>query len=288
MSFRQIDNASIYPVAMKTLSKGVSRILAGEIGIECNKDGPVRPVGQLRKLFMCQMDSKGATGIYKTRLPKNRQIEQAFYQNHIGIISDYAPCEQAALGARKKSVGKSSAANAASIKIDRATPIKARKHDAAIEGILALMHKSELQQQFDRISQPGHVAIKHSSGGVSDGELFDQFGVMHSAAVKAIDCLGMAAELLLIKVDRFCKSFIVSKLRLAELLLQMGKSFMEREIQGKLDKADEVAAPAAAVAIEKILCGIDVEGRVILRMQGTQTDELLASSDGARRPVMLP
>jgi hypothetical protein len=184
-------------------------------------------------------------------------------------------------------MGESSAANVASIQIDRTTSIKAGKHDTTIEGILALMHKAKLMQSFSRISQPVHVSIEHSSGSVSDGELFDQFGVLHSAIVKIVDGLGMAAELLLIKVDGFSKSVIISELRLGELLLQIGKSFTEREIQGKLDKAYEVAALAAAVAIEKILGGIDVEGRAVLRMQGAQSHELMASPDRARRPVML-
>src|SRR3990172_10833198 len=108
------------------------------------------------------MNSKSASGIDKARLPEDSQIKETFDQNHIGMISDRVPGVQAALGAWKKAVGRS-AANAATIQIDRATPIKARKHDAAIEGILALMHEAELQQPLDRISQPGHVAIEHSS-----------------------------------------------------------------------------------------------------------------------------
>ena len=61
---------------------------------------------------------------------------------------------------------------------------------------------------------------------------------------------------------------------------------MEREIEGKLDKANEVAAAAAAVAVEDILGGIDVEGWVSVRMQRTQADELLMSADGSCRPAM--
>ena len=178
------------------------------------------------------------------------------------------------------------AANTAAIQIDRATPIKTGEDDATIEGILALMDEPELQQEIGRITQPGHVAIEHSSGGVSDRELFDQFGIMHATAVKVIQCLGMAAELLLIKVDSFSKSFILPRLGQAELLFQVNKSFTKREIQRKLDEANEVAATAAAVAVEDILGGIDVEGRVSFRMQGTQADELLMSADGSCRPVM--
>jgi hypothetical protein len=40
----------------------------------------------------------------------------------------------------------------------------------------------------------------------------------------------------------------------------------ERQIEEELDKADQVAAAAAAVAVEQILSGIDVEGRTSLWM----------------------
>jgi hypothetical protein len=40
--------------------------------------------------------------------------------------------------------------------------------------------------------------------------------------------------------------------------------FAERQIEEELDKADQVAAPAAAVAVEQIFGGVDVEGRVCL------------------------
>ncbi|MGD0310549.1 MAG: hypothetical protein ABSC02_14835 [Acidobacteriota bacterium] len=138
-----------------------------------------------------------------------------------------------------------------------------------IEGILALMDEPELHQEIGWIAQPGHVAIEHSSGGVPDRELFDQFGIMHAAAVQVIHTLGMAAELLLVKVDSFPKSFILPRLGQTEMLFQVNKSLTKREIQQKLDEANEVAATAAAVAVEDILGGIDIEGRVSFRMQGT-------------------
>ena len=40
----------------------------------------------------------------------------------------------------------------------------------------------------------------------------------------------------------------------------------ERQIEEELDKADQVAAPAAAVAVEQVLGGIDVEGRTSFLM----------------------
>ena len=46
-----------------------------------------------------------------------------------------------------------------------------------------------------------------------------------------------------------------------QFLLEMRHRLAERQIEEELDKADQVAAAAAAVAVEQILGGIDVEGR---------------------------
>jgi hypothetical protein len=40
----------------------------------------------------------------------------------------------------------------------------------------------------------------------------------------------------------------------------------ERQIEEELDKADQVATAAAAVPVEQILSGVDVEGRTSLWM----------------------
>jgi hypothetical protein len=52
-----------------------------------------------------------------------------------------------------------------------------------------------------------------------------------------------------------------------------------------LYKADEIAAYAAAMAIEEILGGIYIERRPALAMQGTQSDKLLAIANRPRSPV---
>jgi len=52
-----------------------------------------------------------------------------------------------------------------------------------------------------------------------------------------------------------------------------------------LDKTNEVAALAAAMAVEQILVGVDIEGRTRIAVQGTQADELLPAGGGARCPV---
>jgi hypothetical protein len=48
--------------------------------------------------------------------------------------------------------------------------------------------------------------------------------------------------LLLTEVDRFSKSLVLSRRGQTELFLQMSACFVNRQMQGKLDKAKGVAA----------------------------------------------
>ena len=57
-------------------------------------------------------------------------------------------------------------------------------------------------------------------------------------------------------------------------------------MQRKFHKANQVAAPPAAVAVEQILASIDVEGGTGFLMQGTESDELGASPGAVPGPVV--
>ena len=54
---------------------------------------------------------------------------------------------------------------------------------------------------------------------------------------------------------------------------------------GDLDKTNQVAALATAVAVEQILAGVDVERRTSVAVQGTKPDELLLPCRRASCPV---
>jgi hypothetical protein len=54
----------------------------------------------------------------------------------------------------------------------------------------------------------------------------------------------------------------------------------------KLGKAYQVATLAAAVTIEQVFERVDIERGAGLGMQGTEPDELGASSSGASAPVV--
>jgi hypothetical protein len=57
---------------------------------------------------------------------------------------------------------------------------------------------------------------------------------------------------------------------------------------GQLDKAKEIAALAATVTVKEIFAVIDIERRAGFRMQGTESDELVAVSGGPGGPMLLP
>jgi hypothetical protein len=55
-----------------------------------------------------------------------------------------------------------------------------------------------------------------------------------------------------------------------------------------LDKANEIAALAATVAVKEIFVGVDIEERPGLRVQGTESNELGAVACRPGSPILLP
>jgi hypothetical protein len=72
------------------------------------------------------------------------------------------------------------------------------------------------------------------------------------------------------------------------LLLEVGEALAEGQTAGQLDKANQIAALAAAVAVEEIFAGVDIERRLGFRVQGTESDELGAVAGGPGDPILLP
>src|SRR5438105_7064890 len=66
------------------------------------------------------------------------------------------------------------------------------------------------------------------------------------------------------------------------------EALAEGQLAGQLDKAQEIAALAATVAVEEIFAGVDIERRAGFRVQGTESDELGAVASRPGNPVLLP
>jgi len=55
---------------------------------------------------------------------------------------------------------------------------------------------------------------------------------------------------------------------------------------GQLDKANDIPTPAAAMTVEEIFVGIDIERRLSFLMQWAESDELGVVTRGLCNPVL--
>ena len=109
---------------------------------------------------------------------------------------------------------------------------------------------------------------------------------MQSAPVEIAQCFGVVIELLPIESGSRLKHGGSIDYR-SSLRIEIGEALAERQPARQLDKANQVSALSAAVAVEDILARVDIERGLGLLVQRTESDELGA----ARRmtsPVMLP
>ncbi len=72
------------------------------------------------------------------------------------------------------------------------------------------------------------------------------------------------------------------------LLLKIGKALAKRQVLRQLDEANQIAALAAAVAVEEILAGVDIEGRPGFGVQRTESHELGPVTRRPGDPILLP
>ena len=84
---RQIDNSHAQTGMAESLRQSAGCVSSCRIGIEGNPHGAVGPLGQLRQLRRGQVNAEGAAGVAKAGLPKHRQIEQTFDQNHVRVMA---------------------------------------------------------------------------------------------------------------------------------------------------------------------------------------------------------
>src|SRR5205085_6519995 len=126
-----------------------------------------------------------------------------------------------------------------------------------------------------------------STGGIADAQFLDRGGIVQSAVFQILQRLGVAIELLLIKSGGCVKHGGRIGWR-STVLLEVSEALAEGQLAGQLDKAQEIAALAATVAVEEIFAGVDIERRAGFRVQGTESDELGAVASRPGNPVLLP
>ena len=94
----------------------------------------------------------------------------------------------------------------------------------------------------------------------------------------------MAVELTLVKSGGLLQQFDRRVGDLAQFPFQVFYTLAEGKAQRKLNPANEVPAAPTAVAIEQVLGGIDIEGRVSLTVKRAESDELLLMTSTAGAP----
>ena len=103
-----------------------------------------------------------------------------------------------------------------------------------------------------------------SAGSITDADLLDQSGIVQTALPQIADRFRMTVELEPIKGGRLLQQ--LGNGSRCEFLFKKRHRLMEWQIEEELDNADQVATTAAAVAVEQILSGVDIEGRTSLWM----------------------
>jgi len=89
--------------------------------------------------------------------------------------------------------------------------------------------------------------------------------------------LGKAIELLLIESGSLVEHSGGRIVWRSGRLLQVGEALAEGQVSGQLDKSNQVAALSAAMAVEDIFAGVDIERRPSFGMQRTEPDKLGAA-----------
>src|SRR5215469_15072329 len=134
------------------------------------------------------------------------------------------------------------------------------------------------------------MAAQAPARSVANAQILPQCNVVHSALLKIAQRLGVAVELLLIERYRFlkhCGRVDGIDWRSTLLLLEVAQGFTERQMAGQLDKANEIPALTAAMTVEKIFVGVDIERRTSFLVQRAESDELGVVTRRLCNPVLM-
>ncbi len=176
--------------------------------------------------------------------------------------------------------------SAAAVQVDDAAVPAAGEDDALVEGVVALgVDEAGVLQQIEGVALGEEVTPQAPAGGITDLQLPDQGGVAHSALLQILPRLRVAIELLLIESGSLPQHGI--GVRQSALLFEVGEALAEGEVLGQLDKANQIAALTATMAVKEILAGVDIEGRPSLRVQRTESHELGALTRRPAGPILL-
>ena len=133
----------------------------------------------------------------------------------------------------------------------------------------------------------GEMSAQVAAGGIANPEVLDQGGIVQSALLQIVQSLREAIELLLIESGGLLQHGGRVGWR-STLLLEISEALAKGQMAGQLDKAHEIATLAAAVTVEEIFVGVDIERGLGFLVQRTEADELGAVTGRPAIPILLP
>ena len=173
------------------------------------------------------------------------------------------------------------------VEVDEASVLAAGEDDAPIEGVAALrVDEAETPLEIERITLSGEMTPQAPAGRIADLQFLDESRVVHSAPCKIPQCLRVALELLLIESRSLLQH--CGRVDQTTLLFEVSEALAKGEALRQLNQANQIAALAAAVAVEEIFTGVDVERGSGFRVKGTESDELGAVTHRPGGPMVLP
>ena len=172
------------------------------------------------------------------------------------------------------------------VEVDDASVLVAGEDDAPVEGVVALpVNEAETPQKIARIPLSGEIASQAPARGIADPQFLDQGGVAQPALLKIAPRLRVAIELLLVESSSPLEHGGRIGGRNA-LPLEIGEALVKGQVLRQLDEANQIAALAAAVAVEEIFSGVDIERRPGFPVQGTESHDLAAATHRAGGPIL--
>ena len=149
--------------------------------------------------------------------------------------------------------------DATAVEIDHAFALAAGEDDALVESVTASrIEQAEVLQEIARIALRRELSTQAPTRGVADAQCLDRARIMQSALCQIMPCLRVAMELLLIEGG----SLLEHRRRIgwsSLVLLEVSETLAERQLARQLDKAQQIAALTATVAVEEIFADVDIE-----------------------------
>jgi hypothetical protein len=161
------------------------------------------------------------------------------------------------------------AANTAAIEVHNLWVLVAGEDDLPVESVAApAVDETGALRRFQGVALIGEMAPQISARGIADSEFVDQGGIAHAALFEIAGRFRAIPQLPLVESGSLLHH-VGGLSRKGLLSFDVSDALAEGEVLGQFDKANQISALAAAVAVEQILAGVDIKRRASFRVEGT-------------------